>query len=200
MAGRTTFARDGRGFTLVEAAIVLGIVAVVTALGAEALSAIRARSARADAANDLLTRLRHLRQEAFGRGAPTVFVLDRTTGRYWGLVDANGDFSIDTFDPAQPAPAPDRLVGSWSLGSALRVGPDDGHGTPLPAPYAWIPATSACSLCDEELAWVVFHDDGRARPGGARPEGGAFTVHAEGGLRSTFAIVALTGAIERFER
>jgi prepilin-type N-terminal cleavage/methylation domain-containing protein len=188
-----------RGFTLVEVSVVLGIIVTLSALGVEALSALKPKSIFANTANDLLVRLREARMEAFSRGASVVVVLQKAEGRYWVIVDTDGNFDLTTFDPNAPAPSPDRLLGTYSLEAPVRVGPSDGWGGPLPAPWGGVPATTACGPCGGgALGAITFLADGSAVAGGAR--GTALTLEQPGLRRRTFVVSALTGSIESFER
>jgi prepilin-type N-terminal cleavage/methylation domain-containing protein len=192
--------RRSPGFTLVEAVVVLGVVAVLASLGLNALSGARGRAAYVTGSNDLQVRLRQLHDEAFGHGAPVVFVLQRSTRRSWGVVDVYGDFDLASFNPAAPAPAPDRLVGRWQLDAPAVLGPSDGYGQALPTPFAGVPAGTDCTICTGDFGAVVFREDGTLEPTGTRPDAGSFTLQLPGRARRTFALVARTGAVQAFER
>lgn len=188
------------GFTLVEMAVVTGIVAVLAALSLVAIGGWKARSEWASSGNDLVARLKEARTKAFGHGAPTVFVLQRSTGRYWLLLDPNADFQLTSFDPANPAPAPDTLLGAFEL-TPSSIGPAGGYGTALPTPWAWVPAADPCTLCGTgDFGAIVFRDDGAAEVSGPLREGASFTIYAPGRPRRTIAVASLTGSIESFEK
>jgi len=128
-----------RGFTLIEVATVLAIVGVLAGMSAIALSRMKTRGNFSSATGDFLSTLRTARAEAFARGNPTVVVVDAQAGRWWALEDAAGTFSLGSFDPANPAPAPNRLIYAGQLPSGTSFGPEDGFGSALPAPLSGIP-------------------------------------------------------------
>src|SRR6185312_2900064 len=91
-------------------AVVVAIIAVITAI---AISAFRGTVINVNfnaTAASMAADLRKVRADAFGSGFQTVFVLNTTTGQYWGIEDDAGTFSLATFNPATPAPAPARLL------------------------------------------------------------------------------------------
>src|SRR5260370_22029293 len=69
-----------RGFTLLEIAAVLAVIAIVSAIGLGALSMVQKRADYSGTVGYLLGSLRRTRSEAFGRGINTAFVVD-TAGR-----------------------------------------------------------------------------------------------------------------------
>jgi type II secretory pathway pseudopilin PulG len=202
------------GFTLLEAMVVVGVVGVVTALGFGALTSLQRRSAFASATTELLTALRQCRTEAYGRGAPTVFVLDSIGRRWWAIVDSNSDFRLESFRPFSPAPrntapAPnDLLLGSGTLAAGVTVGPPDGFGEALPAPFEGSPASSACTFCraggaNAGYGALVFLSSGGVRLSDGSLNGGSITLAPPQDLGRrpvTLALNARTGVVRLFER
>lgn len=128
-----------RGFTLIEMMTVLAIAGVLAGMSAVALSRMKTRGSFSSATGDFLATLRTARAEAFARGNPTVVVVDAQAGRWWSVEDVAGTFSLASFDPASPAPAPDRLIYAGQLPAGTSFGPDDGFGSALPPPLSGIP-------------------------------------------------------------
>ncbi|MEK7833417.1 MAG: prepilin-type N-terminal cleavage/methylation domain-containing protein, partial [Acidobacteriota bacterium] len=64
-----------RGFTLLEIAVVLAIIALLAALTLNALDGLRAQSLYSQNAGDLLAVIRRTRNEAFARGEQTAFIV-----------------------------------------------------------------------------------------------------------------------------
>lgn len=128
-----------RGFTIVELMTVLGIVAILAGLAAIGLTRMKSRGNYASATGDFISTLRTARAEAFARGNDTVVVIDTQGGRWWAVEDVNGDFALASFNPATPAPAPDRLIYSGSLPADTSFGPIAGFGQALPPPFSGIP-------------------------------------------------------------
>ena len=128
-----------RGFTLIEMLITVSIVAVLAGMSAAALNRMKSRGTFASATGDFLATLRVARAEAFSRGNSTVVIVDSGAGLWWSIEDVNGDFSLASFNPATPAPSPDRLIYSGQLPAGTSFGPQDGWGAALPAPYSGIP-------------------------------------------------------------
>lgn len=192
-----------RGFTLVEAMVVVGILAVLTALGLNSLGAVRERSAYTNASNDVLDALRRARSEAFGTSVPHVMVLDADAGRWWVTADVDGDFTLDAFDPDDPAPAPDRLLGEGVIEAPALLGPAKGWGEALPAPFQSVPAEAACTFCDGS-GWgaVTFYQNGTARLTGDDPGKGSLSLTRAGmpGMQRVYAVLGRTGQVQHFDR
>ena len=131
--------RRARGFTLVEMLVTLALVAILAGMSAMALNRMKTRGSFASATGDFLATLRTARAEAFARGNATVVVVDPSAGRWWSVEDVNGDFSLASFNPAAPAPAPDRLIYSGQLPAGTSFGPQSGWGSALPPPWSGIP-------------------------------------------------------------
>jgi prepilin-type N-terminal cleavage/methylation domain-containing protein len=195
-----------RGFTLVEAFVVVGVISVLAAVGFQALKGMDERSRYASSTNDVISRLKQARAEAFGQGVPAVFVVRKSTREYWAIADIDGNFDLASFDPATPAPAPDRLLTHRTLPPGIIYGPPDGHGQALPRPYAWVPRSSDCTFCTgagADYGAVTFHGNGTATLTGANSDGGSFSLMfqgAQGRWAMTYAVIARTGAIQAFER
>ena len=131
--------RVPRGFSLVELATVLGIVAILSGITVAALTRLKSRGNFSSATGDYLSTLRTARAEAFARTNPVVVITDMANGRWWAVEDVNGDFAIGSFDPATPAPAPDRLIYAGNLPAGVSFGPAKGWGRALSPPLSGIP-------------------------------------------------------------
>jgi len=138
MAARPT-SRLPRGFTLVEMITAVAVIAVLAGISALALSRLKNRGNFSSAAGDFLATLRTARAEAFARGNDTVVVVDMAGGRFWAIEDVDGNFALASFDPAAPAPSPDRLIYQGQLPDGTSFGPLDGWGSALPPPYSGVP-------------------------------------------------------------
>lgn len=200
-----------RGFTLIEMAVVLGIVGVLAALGYQALGVLQRRTVVATALNDVTAQVRDLRVQALARGAPAVFVIDPQRGLYWSLIDRDSDFDPELFaaDPRyDEADDADLILASGELPSEIDfVRPPSTD--PLPAPYQALPTGADCSFCETvgstRLGVFVFQTDGRVRVSGDEAlaaAGGTFTLRREhkGAIEHlTLGVVAQTGALMRLE-
>src|SRR6266404_6167988 len=127
------------GFTMVEVMTAVGIIAVLAAMSVMALNKLKSRGNFASGSGDFLATLRTARAEAFGRGNPTVVIVDAQAGRWWAVEDVDGNFSLASFNPATPAPSPDRLIYQGQLPNGTSFGPPDGWAAALPAPYSGVP-------------------------------------------------------------
>lgn len=193
-----------RGFTLVETALVLGVLSVLVAVGYNALSSARTRQSLPSASGQMEVSIRRVRAESFATGSRTVFVVDASQGRYWGIEDVGRTFDLSTFDPDDPAPAPMRLLLAERLPERVTLGPGDGYGETLPAPFAAIPADAACTFCDSDsgLGFLAFRPGSPVRSADGTLVGGSLTLTAAETQRppQTLVVNGRTGAVRTFER
>jgi prepilin-type N-terminal cleavage/methylation domain-containing protein len=156
------FSRTPRGFTIIELLTVLAIVGVLAGMSSMALTRLKTRGSFSSATGDFISTLRTARAEAFARGDDTVVIVDVGTGRWWSVEDIDGNFTLDAFDPANPAPAPDRLMSSGEMAPGTSFGPLNGWGRALAPPLAGIP-TGYTQLPDGGTA-DISTDGGSAAP------------------------------------
>jgi prepilin-type N-terminal cleavage/methylation domain-containing protein len=213
--------RDAAGFTLIEMATAMIIIAILAALGLGALSNLKRRGNFAAGTGDLIVGLRKTRAWSFGRGTTTVFVIDTVGNRFWGIEDVNGAFNITTFNPATPAPAGFNLLVSGTLPNGVTfTGATNGYGAALPAPYSGIPSYSGsspapnfayCSFCRTGTPNIGFGSISFDPSGGARFNAGpvdigqSFSVigQSQGSTGAqtvmTYAVIGRTGTAETFQ-
>jgi prepilin-type N-terminal cleavage/methylation domain-containing protein len=214
-----------RGFTLVELAFVVAIVATLGALAYFSVGRLRPRAELASSAAELQSLLHGARQQALATGHPVavLFFPDFANGDGQGRVivyeDGQYDFftagaavNFDAYNPATPAHAgPSEVVATFDLPRGIRLGPLDGMGSSavLTAPWDGIDVTQACSFCTTTGARrgaVVFDPRGRASfysqngPRMAVQKGGSVTIHAPelGSASRTLVITSSTGAVRAY--
>ena len=204
-------AAGGRGFTLVEAMIVVAIIGVLATVTIGALGGLKQRGTYVAASGDLLVGIRRTRAEAYGRGNTTVFVVDSIGGRWWSIADVDDNFLIDTFVPTAPAPGNDVLLDTGTFPTGVSFGPAAGYGA-LPRPFAIITATSPCSFCksgapNDGFGAISFRTTGGATfagaVGAATAAGGSVVVQGTataGKYTMAIAVVGRTGASQTYER
>src|SRR5258708_23505651 len=138
-----------RGFTLIEMVIAMAIIGIMAGLSIAAMSGLKKRGNFVSATGDLLEGLRLTRAEAFSRQAPCIFIIDTVGNNWWSIIDVANTFSLASFTPATPAPAPAVLLASGTLPTNVIFGPSaspGGYGSSyLPSPYGVIPGNSASS-------------------------------------------------------
>lgn len=122
-----------------EMMTVLAIVGILAGMSAAALGRMKNRGNFSSATGDFLATLRTARAEAFARGNPTVVIVDAQAGSWWAVEDVDGNFALASFNPATPAPAPDRLIYAGQLPTSASFGPVNGWGSALPQPWSGIP-------------------------------------------------------------
>lgn len=204
-----------RGFTLLEIATVLAIIAIVSAIGLGALSLVQKRADYSGTVGYLVGSIRRTRSEAFGRGINTAFVVDTAGGRWWG-VEAPTGWSLNTFNPSSPG----SVITSGSFPAGIQFGPTAGYGVALPDPFSGIPTLSGqtpapnytyCSFCNTSapnpgFGAILFDTTGGATFMAGHTAAGAgeqFTVQGNYGSvvrTSAVAIVGRTGVVENFEQ
>jgi len=177
--------RPAHGFTMIEMAIVVAIIGVVTAIAMVSLSRSRPRASLAGAAADLQALLHGARQQALASGQDVlvlVFPNQATPGGAKGriavildgdhfLLDpAQTDFNLDGVKSAQVGVGPNsELLTTLDLPAGVEIGPAQGLGAAfkLVAPYAGIPVDADCTFCEGDDAKrrgaVLFDSRGRAR-------------------------------------
>jgi hypothetical protein len=207
---------------MVEMLTVLALIAIFAGLAVSALGGLKQRGNFVSSSGDLLEGVRQTRSEAFSRGSPCIFVIDATRQQWWSIDDVAGTFSIATFNPATPAPAPAVLINSGTLANNVTFGPSaapGGYGVALPAPFAGVPSFSGsspapafnhCSFCStnsgDVTGAITFFGSGGAifSAGPASATGQQFSIQAPkptgSGLQiMTIAVIGRTGAIASFE-
>jgi hypothetical protein len=192
--------------------VVVGIVAVLTAMSMSGYEQLTSRANFSTVLGNLVTSLRRTRTEAAGRGVTTAFVVDTRANRWWGI-EAPAGWTLGGFDPSSPG----RVIVSdtFPTGSGKAVfGPVAGYGAALPAPFATVPvipsqspALPFCSFCnpDTGLGAILFQPTGAASfSGGALApgtQGQQFTIQGTSDGRTVLlAVTARTGVVEVFEQ
>lgn len=206
-----------RGVTLLELAIVLGIIAILMGLSVASLQAVRTRASYSSVANEVVMAVKRARMEAITRGRYTAFILDRSGAgpnglhRYWTIQTTNA-FNLTTFSTNPAAcntPPACEILTSGTLPSGVAFGPDN-YGATLPAPLGTIALanSSPCSFCaTTPTNWgSILFAPGGAAAFSATPAGigQQFTIV---GTRDTVqprvkavAVVGRTGLIEAFDK
>lgn len=158
-------------------------LAIIGLLGVGAMTAVhqtKVRNSFTSAATGLQVGLRKLKADAWGSGFNTIFVVNKTTGQYWGIEDKSKAFSLTTFSATNPAPAPNVLLFSGSLTSPVAFGPSTGYGTgTLPRPFATGHASNACTFCvttPNGYGAITFTPEGAATFTGANASDGSFSI------------------------
>jgi hypothetical protein len=192
--------------------VVVGIVAVLTAMSLGGYERLTSRANFSSVLGNLTTSLRRTRSEAAGRGVATAFVVDTRGNRWWGI-EAPAGWTLKGFDPA--APGTIIVSDTFPTGSGKGVfGPAAGFGAALPAPFATVPvirsqspALPYCSFCnpDTGMGAIVFQPNGAASFSGgtlvAGAQGQQFTIQGPNDARTVLlAVTARTGAVEVFEQ
>ena len=175
-----------RGFTLVEMAVVLAIVAVLAGLAYAALSHAKPRADLASATVELTSLIHQARQSALASG-DNVSVLVypnylnpgvNSTGYFVIYQDACFDFftggatcgvSYGSYNPATPAAGGNAtyqsiVLDTMALPYGIVVGPPAGMGAGavLVAPLAGVPVNTNCSFCGTTGGAVQFGPQGQA--------------------------------------
>ena len=185
MRSRTRASRAA-GFTIIELAIVLAVVAILSAAAVTSLSRGKTRASLLGATTELASLLHQARQTALGTGTPVAVLLYKgysapgslSTGYVIVYQDACFDFfsggatcgvTYATYDPAVLAfgtsgTTKSAVLDTMTLPRGVIVGPANGMGTgtTLRAPIAGIPVDVDCSFCGTTGGAVVFDASGQA--------------------------------------
>lgn len=172
--------RSPRGFTLIELAVVIAIIAVLASLLTANFWRFRPRARLADASNELVALLHGARQRALSSGNDVVVMFfpgyagPDGTGRV--LVYEDGDFAL--LNPASATNlsnyAPDVLshgpasdvIATFDVPPGVTIAASSAAPAALVAPYAGIPVNVDCSFCSgtgaDRRGAVRFDSRGRA--------------------------------------
>jgi prepilin-type N-terminal cleavage/methylation domain-containing protein len=172
--------RTSRGFTIVEAMVVMAIIGVLAALALPAVFRQRPRAHLAAATAELQSVVHGARQQALATGHDVwvvvfpEFVSGVGTGRVIVYEDGNYNFSVtnapnvdlDRMVPATPARGSlSRVVTTMDLPAGVTFGVE-GSGPPtLPNPLNGIDVTKGCSFCGtltDHRGGIRFDSRGRA--------------------------------------
>lgn len=209
-----------RGFTLIEIAIVIAIVGVVSAMGISYLSNFNRRGTFTTATGDLQVALRMARAEAYNRGTTVVFIVDTVGGNYYVVEDVLGNaisITSTAFNP-NALPANTNLILSRSLPASVSfaTAAPTAYASGLPAPYNFLPApANGCTFCNGSggtnpgFGSITFALGAGATfsnastTASAPTQGGSFTLASSGQTnvanRMIFGVMARTGGFETFE-
>ncbi len=229
--GERTPPRNGtgtaRGFTMIEMAIVVAIIAIVAGLAWASLGGLRQRTDLSTEVADVQSLIHGARLQGLADGKDVAVLLFPQyvsavgTGRIVVYEDGdvqqpffstNSTLSLDTYLPATPGyAAASQVLAVHDLPSGITVGPAAGMGAGavLVAPLAGINVQLACSFCSvggDGRGAIRFDSRGRAwfypADGPALPNltGASFSLTSAtvGGAR-TFVITSATGAVSYFD-
>lgn len=161
--------RRARGFTLLEAAIVIAIIGILAAISGSLLSLRKPRANLANAMAEVQALLYSARQLAMAEGRDVAVMVfpdfanpTRGVGRLVVYEDRVGDFftgganggvAFTTYQPGALRAgsfggATSTVVDTMDLPRGIVVSATTGYGSlTLPAPYTGIPVTTCCSFC-----------------------------------------------------
>jgi prepilin-type N-terminal cleavage/methylation domain-containing protein len=216
-----------RGVTLIELAIVLGIIAILAALAVGTLDKVRSRASFSSVTNQVANEVRKARMESLKRGTYTAFIINtNTTGANpltWYVIQASNTFMTNFrssgFSPGG-CTAPCAIISQGTLpGLPLTSFPASniGYGSAPPAPFDgvnWNPTSGNkyCSFCLTSGAngWgaIEFSPGGEAsfsasNDGTNFHTGQSFTLTSTADSVTRLKIIATighTGLIETFEK
>jgi prepilin-type N-terminal cleavage/methylation domain-containing protein len=210
---------SARGFSLIEAATVLGVIAVLAALAYSGVSGLRARAASGNGIREIVSLLRRARTESFTRGMPVVFFMHPLSGggsEYGALVDVNSNFDPAHIDSSIESTDVLLARAPMPAGVFLRASASPALAAPLPAPFAAVPSSTPCTFCDNPgQAVIVFRTDGTVALGvnpathltggsfalvGLDPKSGATADDGTAIEHQTIAVLPATGTIAAFDR
>lgn len=170
-----------RGFTLIEMAVTIAIIAVLSALAFDAMRRARPRATFDGLSAELQSLVHAARQQALAQGVPVAVLVfpdyrgRKSQGRFIVLQeDPAASFfatasalNFDNYDPAVlAAPLGGQVVTTLDLPDDVNVGPLTGLGVAnLPFPYNSITTNQACSFCNtagNHRGAIVFDARGHA--------------------------------------
>lgn len=171
------------GFTLIEVAIVLAIIAILAAAAGSSFVRSKPRADLANAAAELHALLHQARQSALATGTPVAVLVypghtpdgaARSKGYFIVYRDACFDFfsarsacglSFADYDPAVlKAGGASEVLDTMTLPAGIAVGPATGMGASasLKAPLQGVSVNVACSFCGTKGGAVQFNPRGQA--------------------------------------
>jgi prepilin-type N-terminal cleavage/methylation domain-containing protein len=172
------------GYTLIELAVVIAVIAILATAAGVSFARSKARANLASSAAELQSLLHQARQSALATGTPVAVLVypgyvppagpARGTGYFIVYRDACFDFfnkgttcgvSFDGYDPAKPAAGgASEVLDTMTLPLGIAVGPDTGMGASatLKAPLQGIAVNVRCSFCGTTGGAVQFDPRGQA--------------------------------------
>ncbi len=173
-----------RGFTLVEAAVVMAIMLVLGAMAYDSMARSRPRATFNGVTEELRSLLHAARQQALSAGVPVVVlvfpnyqngagqgrivVLQDDTQANLSLLNAAAPLHIGNYDPSVVPTTPNgQVVTTLDLPRAVQVVPGALAIPGLPFPYSGVNTTGGCPFCTGSgtafRGAIVFDEKGRAQ-------------------------------------
>lgn len=205
-----------RGMTLVEIAMVMAIIAILTTISVASIQGVRNRAGFGAASVEVVSALKRTRIEALSKGVYTAFIVETAPSpppaRWWSI-QTDATFSLSTFDPSSCTAPACTILDRGLLPSDVSFGPAAGYGAAFPQPFNGVVVTGLpvnyCSFCvatGTKRGALVFSPGGQVGYGGSTVAAGfgqqfSITSTRDQVTRTLgVVIVTRTGLIDSYER
>jgi len=188
---------DSRGYSLIEALIVVAMIGVLTAMAVPQMVAMRRATRAAGLTREIMSQMRKARQLAMSQRQAVTFQYNNVS-KTIDIIDHNNNLGRALLsDASYPNTAGSLVVNSTPLATGGLISTEITYGIPPGLPtVALRDGVSMTALFNNRLN-ITFQPDGSVVDAAGNPDGRALFVYNSTSPRLTAAAISVVGASGR---